>query len=59
MSETTTTCNECYYHRLVNGVRICGLQKTFIRNNTVGCYGGYKTRNIEAEQRLERSNHDE
>lgn len=54
MVETTCKCSECYYHRTIDNVRTCGLQHKFLDSNVVGCYGGYKQRNEEAEQALER-----
>ena len=54
MIETTCKCAECYYHKFIDGVRICSLQKTFLSNNTIGYYGGYKSRNIQSEKRVKR-----
>ena len=52
MAETTCKCSECYYHRTIDNVRTCGLQHKFLDSNVVGCYGGYKQRNEEAERAL-------
>lgn len=49
MDETTTKCSECFYFKNIDRVKTCGLSHSFLPENTVGCYGGYKTRNVEAE----------
>lgn len=47
--EPTTKCNECFYYKEIMGVRTCGLAQAFLRPLVTGCYGGWKSRNIEAE----------
>mgnify|MGYP000853788125 CR=1 FL=1 len=47
--QPTIKCSECYYFKLINGVKTCGLGQSFLQENVTGCYGGWKQRNVDAE----------
>ena len=46
----TTECKECYYFKEIIGAKTCGLYHRFLEERAVGCLGGWKVRNVEAEE---------
>lgn len=49
---TTTKCGECFYFKNILGVKTCGLYHKVLGNNVVGCFNGWKERNIEVEKQV-------
>jgi hypothetical protein len=50
MSIVNVNCNECCGHKVIYGVRTCGLRHEILKNDVIGCNSGINEKDLEREK---------